>query len=333
MREFAKRPHSDRRELFRECSQLMQIHEAIVEKDFWVCWVLDYLFCESPWKSDLVFKGGTSLSKAYGAIQRFSEDIDLVLDWRRLGYSAGEPWEVRSNTQQDRFGKEAIRQTAQFLEQTFVPRMKADLALRAASELQVTAEDQNVLLTYPKTLSLDAIQPQIRLEIGPLAEPVPNGQKQIRPFVVSKFPEFFKQHEATVTTVTAERTFWEKATILHQEAHRDAASKLPARYARHYYDLCQLSKLPIRASALQKVSLLEDVVRFKMKFYRCPWAKFEEAIPGTLKLLPSELHVHELKRDYRSMQSMLYGAIPAFEDIVDELENLQIAINQIGIER
>jgi len=80
MREIARRSDKDRRDLFGLAAQRMRVHAAIIEKDFWVCWVLDYLFQESPWKEQLAFKGGTSLSKAFGAIQRFSEDIDLILD-------------------------------------------------------------------------------------------------------------------------------------------------------------------------------------------------------------------------------------------------------------
>ena len=107
MREMARRPEKDRRDLFRAAAQKMDVHEAIVEKDFWVCWVLDYLFQESPWRDHLAFKGGTSLSKAFGAIERFSEDMDLILDWRTLGYSPDEPWARRSATKQDAFCKES----------------------------------------------------------------------------------------------------------------------------------------------------------------------------------------------------------------------------------
>ncbi len=102
MRKMARRSEKDRRELFRATAQKMRVHEAIVEKDFWVCWILDYLFHESPWKDHLAFKGGTSLSKAFGAIERFSEDIDLILDWRSLKYSLDEPWAKRSATNLER---------------------------------------------------------------------------------------------------------------------------------------------------------------------------------------------------------------------------------------
>ena len=107
MRKIAVIDAKEREALFRNTAYKMGISEAVIEKDFWVCYMLDYLFHRCAWKDNLAFKGGTSLSKAYNLIKRFSEDIDLILDWRVLGYSADEPWEQRSNTKQDAFNKEA----------------------------------------------------------------------------------------------------------------------------------------------------------------------------------------------------------------------------------
>lgn len=107
MRNVARLPDSDRGELFRNTADKMGLNDAIVEKDFWVCFTLDHLFHRCPWKDAITFKGGTSLSKAFNLISRFCEDIDLILDWRVLGYGKDEPWEKRSNTKQDAFNKEA----------------------------------------------------------------------------------------------------------------------------------------------------------------------------------------------------------------------------------
>ncbi len=107
MIEVARLPDDQRRELFRNTADKMGLNDAIIEKDFWVCFTLDHLFHHSSWKKVLAFKGGTSLSKAFNLIQRFSEDIDLILDWRVLGFSLNEPWEKRSNTKQDAFNKAA----------------------------------------------------------------------------------------------------------------------------------------------------------------------------------------------------------------------------------
>ena len=119
MNNIARINSSDRKALFQNTAAKMGLTEAIVEKDYWVCFMLDYLFHRCKWKDSIAFKGGTSLSKAYGLIERFSEDIDLILDWRVLGYDKDEPWENRSNTKQDLFNKEANRRTEVFLKDNF----------------------------------------------------------------------------------------------------------------------------------------------------------------------------------------------------------------------
>jgi len=228
MLSIARLSAQERGELFRAAAQAMQVHEAVIEKDFWVCWVLDYLSQGSPWKNNVVFKGGTSLSKAYHAIERFSEDIDLVLDWRLLGYSADEPWQERSATGQNEFNVEANQKCAAFLTREFVPVLSQSLKELAANDIGVEAKGQEVLIQYPNSFSLSAILPQIKLEIGPLAAWIPNEERDIRPYAADKFPHLFSQPSTTVSTVTAERTFWEKATILHQEAHRPPTVRPPS---------------------------------------------------------------------------------------------------------
>lgn len=327
MRSFARRSEQDRRELFRATAQDLQVHEAIIEKDFWVCWVLDYLFQISPWKDKIAFKGGTSLSKAYQTIERFSEDIDLILDWRLLGYSADEPWLERSANKQSEFNIEVNHKCAVFLEREFVPALSQPFKGLAAAQIGVEAKEQDVLIQYPHSFSLSAILPQIKLEIGPLAAWIPKEEKEIRPYAAEKFPHLFSQPSTTVSTVAAERTFWEKATILHQEAHRSPASQLPPHYSRHYYDLYRLGHSPIRDKALAQLGLLQDVVNFKMKFYRSAWAKYEEARPGSLRLSPPAERVADLRKDYQSMQPMLFGTIPRFEDILAELAALEKTVN------
>lgn len=175
MREFARRSEKDRRDLFRAAAQEMRVHEAILEKDFWVCWLLDYLFQDSPWKDQLAFKGGTSLSKAFGAIERFSEDIDLILDWRLLKYSQEEFWAERSATKQDAFGKEANRRAARFLIREFVPSIRPALAERIGGDMGIEAHEQDVLVRYPKAFSLADHRSDSRLVPWRLGSPTSNG--------------------------------------------------------------------------------------------------------------------------------------------------------------
>lgn len=151
MRNIARLSDNDRRELFRNTADKMGLNDAIVEKDFWVCFTLDYLFHRSPWKESITFKGGTSLSKAFHLISRFSEDIDLILDWRVLGYGKDEPWEKRSNTKQDAFNKEANVRAEVFLSETFCPAVKAGLSQEIGCEANVYIDEkdkQTVIFAY-----------------------------------------------------------------------------------------------------------------------------------------------------------------------------------------
>ena len=128
MRTIARRNAEDRLALFRNAAARLGMSAAIAEKDFWVCWLLDHLFHRCPWKDAFVFKGGTSLSKGFDLIKRFSEDIDLILDWRVLGYGPDEPWIERSNTKQDLFNAEANERAASFLSAEFLPKLRNDLS-------------------------------------------------------------------------------------------------------------------------------------------------------------------------------------------------------------
>lgn len=133
--------------------------------------------------------------------------------------------------------------------------------------------------------------------------------------------------DTRVRTIAAERTFWEKATILHQEAHRSPDKIMPPRYSRHYYDLFCLNRMSIRESALAQLELLAEVAAFKMRFYRCSWARYDEAKPGSLRLLASSYHIKDLQKDYRAMAPMFFGEIPVFETILAELSELEQFVN------
>ena len=168
MRNIARLSDNDRRELFRNTADKMGLNDAIVEKDFWVCFTLDYLFHRSPWKESITFKGGTSLSKAFHLISRFSEDIDLILDWRVLGYGKDEPWEKRSNTKQAAFNKEANARAEVFLSETFCPAVKSGLSQEIGCEANVyidKKDKQTVIFAYPRLFANTATLQVIRLEI------------------------------------------------------------------------------------------------------------------------------------------------------------------------
>lgn len=332
MRKIARLSDIDRRELFRNTADKMGLNDAIVEKDFWVCYTLDYLFHSSPWKDAITFKGGTSLSKGFNLISRFSEDIDLILDWRVLGYSAVEPWEVRSNTKQDAFNKEANDRAEVFLSETFCPAIRADLSKELDLETNIYIEEKNkqtVAFAYPNLFTNSTTLQVIRLEIGALAAWTPAKVAEITPYAAEQYPSIFEQKSTAILIVAPERTFWEKATILHHEANRPGYLDMPQRYSRHYYDLYCMAMKPVKNKAFVQLDLLKKVVDFKMKFYPRSWAKYPEAIPGTLKLIPPDHRFAALASDYESMKDMLYGVIPDFETVMESIRELEKEIHAL----
>lgn len=333
MIDVARLSDNDRRELFRNTAAKVLLPEAIVEKDFWVCFMLDYLFHCSPWNKKLTFKGGTSLSKAFDLIHRFSEDIDLILDWRVLGYEKDEPWETRSNTQQDIFNKKANAQAEIYLAEEFCPEIQKEISETLGYEANIFIDEkdkQTVLFAYPHLFTNAATLQVIRLEIGALAAWSPAKMVSITPFAAEYYPNLFAHKTTNVLTAVPERTFWEKATILHHEANRPENSPLPQRYFRHYYDLYCMSMASVKGTAFARLNLLKTVVDFKMKFYPRKWAKYEEAVPGSLKLFPPEYRLSALESDYKAMQDMLYGDIPRFETVMNAIRELETEINALS---
>ena len=327
----ASLPKDEREVLFLNTAQKTGMPPAIVEKDFWVCYMLDYLFHRCEWKDRFVFKGGTSLSKAYHLIERFSEDIDLILDWRLLGYGLKEPWEPRSNTQQDRFTTASTNKTKALLEGSFIPMLQKGVSDEIGESASVFLEkngEPTVNFAYPQIFSDRSILQVIRLEIGTLAAWSPSKDAVITSFAAEQYPQVFTHPDSVIRTAVPERTFWEKVTILHREANR-VQGDFPRRYSRHYYDLFQVFGSEVKRSAFQKPDLLKDVVDFNMKFYRCPWAKYEEAYPGTIRLIPQEKYFSEIQDDYGRMKNMIYGTVPSFEQIITVIRELEEEINQL----
>lgn len=330
MKNIARIAAEDREALFHNTAEAMKMTDAIIEKDFWVCYMLDYLFHRLEWKDHIAFKGGTSLSKAYGLIERFSEDIDLILDWRVLGYGIDEPWERRSNTKQDIFNKEANTRAEEFLKNIFLPAIIKDLTAEIGAEVKCFIDEkdpQTVKIAYPNGFYDPSILQEIRLEIGALAAWTPVKVAEITPYAAQEYGRLFRQPSTDILTVLPERTFWEKVTILHREAFRAEDRPFPTRYSRHYYDLYRMMQTPVKDNALADNELLTKVVDFKDKFYRCPWARYDLAKRGTIRLMPPDYNLDRLRDDYEHMQNMLFGDKPNFEEIMDGIAKLEDEIN------
>ena len=333
MKEVAKLLVKDRTELFQATAIKMGMQPNVVEKDFWVCFMLDHIFHDCQYKKAFVFKGGTSLSKSYHVIERFSEDIDLILDWRKVINEEENPWRDRSKTKQDLFNKQINAEAAKFYRVELVPKLNKELKekLGEGDWVLIDTEDEMVVnFYYPQIFETEYLRSCVRLEIGPLAEWMPSHETFVCPFAAEKYPNIFKQKETSVLTIDAERTFWEKLTILHKIANFPEGKPLPARYARHLYDVYNLGNSWVKDSAFKRKGLLERDVAFKQKFYYAQGAHYETATLNSIELLPRETVRKELIEDYEAMQNMIYGDIPKFEDILTFLKNLQDEIHELG---
>jgi hypothetical protein len=323
---------TDRRDLFSESASRLGMNPAIVEKDFWVCWILKHLFAEPALKEQMVFKGGTSLSKVFGLIERFSEDIDLILDWRLLGYGTAEGNDpnqpIQSKTKQSRYNQEMNARAAEYIRGTLLDQLNRIFAPVGGVAASIDESDPHTVnVRFPAAFRASYIRPEVRLEIGPLASWVPSSVRTIHPYAADTFPNAFAESDCTVVAIDAERTFWEKATILHQEAHRPGT--IPARYSRHYYDLCKLAGSPVKDAALADHALLQAVVEFKERFYYSSWAHYDLAQPGSFRLVPPENQWPALERDYRAMRDMFYREPPEFDEVLRALQALEGEINSI----
>lgn len=339
-------PPKDRADIFVVASdKRKRISAAIMEKDFWVCWILKRIFSSDHFPYHLLFKGGTSLSKVFNSIERFSEDIDLSFDRRELGFdTVRDPEKAPSGKKQRALLDELRTDCEVLIRDTFVPALIADCQvlfgdMKKGSDpwkIVIDPKDQQtVLFHYPQSLSLEKITasayiPQvIRLELGARSDSWPAAMHTITPYAAELFPKMFQAPSCKVNALEAERTFWEKATILHKEYHRPKDSTPGDRRARHYYDLYQLSKMVISNNALQQLDLLRRVVEHKKVFFRSSWAHYETALPGSFHLVPSPERLVSLHTDYTQMKDMIFGDYPEWDAIIQGLKELEIKINKL----
>jgi len=322
----AKLPANQRKELFQQtAAKLPMLSEAAIEKDFWVCWMLKKLFL-SRIKDIIIFKGGTSLSKIFHLIQRFSEDIDLILNWK--DNTVGDPMLPRSHSRQDKFNDELDQWSSDFIREFILPEVQNFCSGICQAEISQD-NPEHIVVTYPKSFEDPYLRPQILLEIGAKAAWVPHDTYTIQPYAAEAYPRIFDSPEAVIKATTAERSFWEKITILHAEAHRPQNSQIRERYSRHYYDTVMISRSPVKQKAFSDLQLLSNVAAFKEKFYYAGWANYKDAKPGSVKLLPPPHSMEALRRDYQKMQMMIYGDLMSFDEIMESLKELEDEINHL----
>ena len=349
MDKFAQRSARDRADLFRVVAVRRGLSASIIEKDFWVCWTLKQLFALNPPPAGLLFKGGTSLAKVFKVIERFSEDIDLSVNRNDLGFGGdSDPATAKTGKQRQRRLDSLTEACRQFIHHSLLRQLhdafSHSLGNVAGEAWSLDAADddpdqQTLVFRYPRSdLTVSAagpayIRPTVRLEIGARSDHWPTNESTVAPYAAEDFPTVFESPACTVHVLAAERTFWEKATILHAWYHAPVQKALRDRQSRHYYDLVRMYEHGIGREAMKDTKLLLTVALHKSVFFASSAAQYTKARPGTLRLVPPESRFGELRRDYENMRDMIFGPVPTFEHILSVLADMESAINNMSLMR
>jgi len=357
MDEIATMSADERGQLFRivadEAPETLGItvSPGVIEKDFWVCWLMGKLFAlplakPSDGAPRMLFKGGTSLSKVFGAIKRFSEDIDVSIEPGQLSVDlAALSSPELSNTKRKELGAKLTEACAEYVRMEVQPALLQSVSAVLGDEpwlpdLSAEEEQSILLFLYPRTLDPDSsLVPEVRLEFGARADLHPWAEQPVRPYVWDVRPDVFNgrldRATASVPTLNAERTFWEKVTILHVEnirAGKNLAGEPRAwrRISRHGYDLAMLHDVGVADNAIPDEGLLRRVCETKHLWFRTGFSDYRELKRENVSIVPRHGLRDAFIRDYAAMRPMFFVAPPPIEELLAKLEALEARIRGVG---
>ncbi len=333
----------DRLDLFLAAANRIGAPVNHVEKDFWVCWTLNALYRERPVGGPrLLFKGGTSLSKAYGLIRRFSEDIDITVFRDDLNEPASvEELEALSGKKR-RARLDAIRDACRaYITGPLREFLQVQIANATDSAGRIEIDDadpdgQTLLVWYPEVEPRDEtyVQPVVRIESGAKSALDPHRPVTIQPYI-AKDTVGLDLAIANVTTIEPARTLWDKVVIAHGlrrwHERRGVLRQEGQRVSRHYYDLHCLLRSEVSKPALADLDLGADCVRHARMFFDRTDYDLSSAVPGTFAVSPTGEMVGALSRDYANTMAMIFGEAPAFDEILRSVHRIEWALNnQLG---
>jgi len=306
---------------------------AVIEKDFWVSWLLKLLMDLPETRGRLTFKGGTSLSKGWNLIDRFSEDIDLALDRSLFGQAPPHGAEdAKSNTKRKDRIEELSEASAAWITITLTPAMHACIAELLPEggwtlAPKVKGNEVNVEFRYPGSLQgeLGALLPVVLVELVPRADDQPNGPRTITPLVHEALADLLGPASFEVPTLAPERTLLEKAMFLHETVagfHTGSERK-----SRHYYDLLKLIGAGFGASAIADRALFEMVIAHRRTFYRYNALDYDEILRNGITIVPPEAQWPDWRGDYDRTSAMIYRDRPTFDELIRVAQAYQDTFN------
>lgn len=320
----------DRRALFTETGARVGLPPFHIEKDFWVCWTLSKLFGDSQTGPHLAFRGGTSLSKCWGLINRFSEDIDL---------SMGRAWfaEAKDPTERDITKSEREKRLKSLREEcrtvvadVLAPMLETaiySLPGHASIEVEPLEKARDpfcIHVHYPAsglTAHANYHRAAVKIELSGRAEGTPMQIRPLISYAAKEFPAIDPHGAITLPCVLPERTFWEKAALLHEQNTRPSGKPPAPRQARHLYDLCKLWESV--GSSTRLFPLFAEVAAHRKAFFDYTWVDYATLVPASLKLVPPDDMMPEWQADYRAMESMFHSKPPEFANLLGALKNIE----------
>lgn len=337
MNSFLTLPDNRKKAAYEQTSAAIKVPASYIEKDLWVCWVLKELFVDEELASHLTFRGGTSLSKAFGLIARFSEDIDLSVSRSWLGINAENAPENATNPSQlQRRQKELRKRARERLLEVIAPKLQSrleKLGLNAdtwslelndeENDLESARDPYCLFLNYPCLTGVqqtDYIRSRVKIEFSARAEGTPDENATLTSFVAEQFPKAFQNPQFSVRVVSPARTFWEKCFIIHEENTAPETRQKKVRLSRHYYDLyCLITKGTITLDE----TLFQTVKNHRAVHFNQSWVDYETITPQQLMITPeTQKDLEDWEKDYQLMESMIYGDFPDLTQTFEVIESI-----------
>ena len=324
---------TDKQAIFNEVSAQINLTSAAIEKDWWVVRTLELVFASSI-APHTVFKGGTSLSKAWNIIDRFSEDIDLALDRRFLGME--KPDSEMSGSQVSKLRK----LSAKFITEKYFPELaelfkaaglKVDIKL---GEIKTDDQDPLIIEIYYDTLTdpIPYLKPRVLIDIGSRSLIEPFNERSFTSMIGEKYKgKAFADNNIIIPTVNPQRTFLEKIFLLHEEFQLPIEKIKVERKSRHLYDVEKLMDTEYAMAALGNTALYHTIVEHRAKLTPLRGIDYANHTPDKINPIPPDAMMGAWEKDYQIMQeSMLYNPSLPFDKLIERMQELKFRINNLN---
>jgi len=320
----------EKKDIIEVAAQKMNVDPVIIEKDWWVVQTLNHLFL-SPYADHLTFKGGTSLSKAYQLIDRFSEDIDVTINKHSLDPDFNiQLFEGLSRKKRDTLLKNLHSKATTFIREAIMPNLQDSMPSSPIFKIS-ESDPLSIEIYYESVLSskLSYIQSRIYVEFGFRGSINPAEQRPVQTYIQDMLGNEIDPLISLVTTLSPIKTFFEKATLLHAEYNRPLDKMTPLRLSRHFYDLFQMHQAGLLESVLDSYEILHEVIKHKNALFASGWVDYFSIVKSGINMTPHEDRISSLQKDYEETKIMIFGNPPHFSELMSVIDEIGFKINEM----